>query len=289
MAMWGSGLVVARAVHEAISPLALTFWRWLVAVAILWPVVHSRLPAAWPVVRAHWQSLCLLTLLMVIGTTLSVAAVNFTTATNATLINATQPAVTAVAAWLVVRDGLSLRQGAGILLAFCGIVVMVFEAKLGLLLALDVNVGDLLMLGAVVGWAFYAVQVQRASFEFGGLVLLYLIAVGATLALLPAYLLEAWHSGRGAFDARAAAAVLYLGGGSTVLAVYLWNLCIRLVGANRAAIFINLMPVFGVALALVALGERLAAYHMAGAALVFAGILLGTRRRPAALASRPEV
>ena len=278
MAMWGSGLVVARAVHELTTPLALTFWRWLTALVILLPFVYRQLPAAWPEVRAHWRSLALLTLLMVIGTTLSVGAVDFTTATNATLINATQPAVTAVAAWLVVRDGLSWRQGTGILLAFSGILVMVFEAKLGSLLALRVNVGDLLMLGAVIGWAFYAVQVQRASFELAGVVLLFSIAVCATLALLPAYLVECWRGHGTGFDPHALAAVLYLGAGSTVLAVYLWNLCIRAVGANRAAIFINLMPVFGVALALLLLGERLALYHVVGAALVFGGIVLGTRR-----------
>jgi drug/metabolite transporter (DMT)-like permease len=275
MALWGSGLVVARAVHELIPPLALTFWRWLLALLILWPFVHRQLPQAWPAVRTEWRSLAVLTASMLAGSLLSVAAVGFTTATNATLINATQPALTAMAAWLVVRDGLSPRQGLGIALAFVGILVMVFEADLGKLLGLRANIGDLLMLGAVVGWAVYAVQVQRSALEVSGLLLLFLISACATLILLPLYWLEGIELGR---DPRTIAAIVYLGGGSTVLAVFLWNLCILSVGANRAAIFVNLMPVFGVALAVLLLGERLAFYHMAGALLVFGGILLGVRR-----------
>jgi drug/metabolite transporter (DMT)-like permease len=249
----------------------------LVALALLWPFVAQDLAAARPRVKRNLSAIALVAALMITGTLLSVAAVHFTTATNATLINATQPATTALAGWLIARERLGAGQLAGIALALAGIAVMVFRARFAVLVQFEINIGDLLMLGAVLSWSAYAVCVQRLAEIAGGL-LLFLIACAAVPALLPWAAAELMR-GAGAAPAFATlAAVAYLGAGATVLAVYLWNSCIRAVGANRAAIFVNLIPVFGVALAIGFLDERLAAYHVAGAALVLIGISLAVRR-----------
>src|SRR5690606_30295209 len=75
MALWGGSLVVARGVHGLIGPMALTFWRWVVALVILWPLVRRKLPGAMPFIRRHWRGLGLLSVLMILGSTLSVVAV----------------------------------------------------------------------------------------------------------------------------------------------------------------------------------------------------------------------
>jgi drug/metabolite transporter (DMT)-like permease len=286
MALWSSGLVAARAVHDDIGPMALTFWRWVSAVLILWPFVRRDLPAAWPRIRRDPSKLAVLVVSMGSGACLSVLALSFTTATNATVVNATQPAITALVAWALIGERLSGAQLFGVALAFLGILIMVSRADLASLLAFDVNVGDVLMLGAVVGWSCYAVYLHRGAGGLEGSVLLFSIACAATVGMLPLYVIEAASSDRLAFGGGALAAILYLGGGSTVLAVYLWNVAIRSVGANRAAVFVNLMPVFGSGLAMVFLGERLALYHVAGALLVFAGIVMAVRRRATALRGR---
>jgi len=278
MVLWGSGNVVARAVHQDISTVSLTFWRWAIALVILWPFVRRQLVLVRAELRRHRAVLALLSLCMVLGTTLSVGAVHFTTATNATLINATQPAVTALVAWLIARERLSWRQAVGVAFALGGILVMVFRADLGLLARLTVNIGDVLMFGAVVAWACYAVGVHRAGHGVPGALLLFVIACVAVAVLLPALLLELAQGRQPRWQPGTVFAVVYLGIGCTVLAVYLWNLCIAEVGANRAAVFVNLIPVSGVALAIAFLGERLALHHMLGAVLVFIGILLAVRR-----------
>ncbi|MGE4658308.1 MAG: DMT family transporter, partial [Gammaproteobacteria bacterium] len=72
--------------------------------------------------------------------------------------------------------------------------------------------------------------------------------------------------------------MIYLAVFPTLLATFFWNFSVRSLGANRATIFINLIPVFGAAFAMIFLGEELFAYHIFGAAFVFIGILLSVRK-----------
>ena len=279
MVIWGSPPVVARAVSGGVPPLALAFSRWLLAAAILLPFVWRKLPREWPKLRRHGGPLALLALTMTAGSTLSVLAVYFTTATNAVIVNASQPAVTAIFAWLITRSSLTRPQQIGIACAFFGVVVMIARADLRVLLSLDINVGDLLMFMAVVGWSLYAVLLARRDYVPSSEILLFFIAVVGTLALLPMYAIEAAVVGSFVMSADIAAAMVYLALFPTLLAVYAWNLALRALGPNRAAVFVNLIPLSGAALAMIFLGERLFAHHLLGAALVFTGIYFAVRRR----------
>lgn len=278
MAIWGSPPVVTRAVSASVPPMAMSLSRWLIAGLILLPFVWRKLPAEWPLIRPQWRRLVLLACFMTAGSSLSVLAVYFTTATNAVLVNASQPAITAVIAWLVGSDRLTRRQGFGIGAAFIGILIMICRADLGVLLSLDISIGDPIMLMAVVGWSLYAVNLHRHQRLPSSEVLLFLIALTGTLILLPMFLIEAAVSGAFDLNSKVAGAMLYLALFPTLLATFFWNLCLKSIGANRAAIFVNLIPVFGASFAMIFLGERLYAYHVMGAALVFAGIFLSVRR-----------
>jgi drug/metabolite transporter (DMT)-like permease len=277
--IWGSPPVVTRAVSRAIPPAALSFSRWFVVALIVLPFVYRKLPAEWPKIKQHWRSLSMVSLYMVTGSSLSVLAVYFTTATNAVLVNASQPAVTAVAAWLLARHSLTARQTLGIACAFVGVTVMVFRADLGALLGLEINIGDIIMLGAVLGWSVYAVQLHRRDYLPPGDVLLFVIGVVGSIVLLPFYAVEALLVGGFELNAPVGAAILYLVLFPTLLATIYWNSALKSLGPNRAAIFINLIPVSGATLAMLFLGEQLFAYHLIGAALVFMGILLAARHR----------
>ncbi len=277
-AMWGTPPVVARAVSADVPPLALSFARWLIALIVLLPFVWKRLPRQAESLRRNWRALVSLGILMTAGSTLSVSSVYFTTATNAVLVNASQPALTAAVAWAIAAERLNLRQALGIALAFFGIVAMISRADPEVLLTLDINIGDLIMLLAVVAWAVYAVQLHRSKQLPDANVVLFMVAVTATIVLLPLALVELIVGGSFEPGSDVAIAMVYLAVFPTVLAIYCWNVAIRALGPNRTAIFINLIPVFGVAFAFVFLAERLFAYHLLGAGLVFAGILLGARR-----------
>ena len=282
MAMWGSSPVAVRAVVGDISPLALTFGRWLIASIVLVPFVWRKISSEWHQLKHHWKSLVVVSAFMTAGSSLAVIAVYFTSATNAVIVNAAQPAVTAVIAWIVAREFLSFRQGVGVTCAFIGILTMISRADPAALLALDINAGDPVMLIAVVGWSLYAVYLHRRDYLPSADILLFIIALTGAVILLPFYLIEAAIVGPFTLNTNVIISMSYMAVFPTLLATFFWNFSVRSLGANRATIFINLIPVFGVAFAMIFLGEQLFSYHVIGAVLIFVGILLSVRKREVA-------
>ena len=267
MAIWGGSLVVARGTEALIPPMALTFWRWVLALVVLLPFVARKLYRELPLKPEARRSVFVICLYMALGTTLSVVAVNYTTAVNATVINGTQPTMIALVRFILLREHLTLAQAMGIASAFLGVLVIVFQSDLDVLLALSINRGDAVMLGATMLWALYSVEVHRGRNLPSPDLLVFLIACMGVATGLPLYVIEAMYFESFDVSAEGLGAIAYLSLGSTVLAVYLWNAAIRSVGANRAGIFLNLIPVFGIVLAIIFLGERLFGYHAVGAIL----------------------
>lgn len=278
MVIYSSPPVVTRSVSMDVPPLALSLSRWIIASLILLPIVWRRLPTEWPKLRAHLPSLVFLAFFMIFGSTMSVVAVYFTTATNAVIVNASQPAITALLAFLIAGTTLLGRQRLGIGCAFIGIVIMVARADLDVLLGLDLNIGDPIFLLAVIGWSTYAVLLPRRDYRPDGMTLMFFIAVTGTVMLAPAWLIERSIVGPFEFTPEIIAAMLYLSVFPTLIATVSWNVAISTVGPNRAAIFVNLIPISGAALARIFLDERLYGYHLVGAAFVFVGIWLAIRR-----------
>ena len=288
MGLWGAALVVARGVHEIAPPFALAFWRWLGVALLLLPFVWKRLRAELPATSRARRQMLLLSGLMVAGTTTSILAVSYTTAINATVINAIQPAVTAVVAMLLLSERLTRAQALGVLLAFAGIVFMMFQGSLSALLDLTIRSGDPIMFSAVFFWSCYAVALHRET-ELPSLsVFLFLIAALGTIVSLPLYIAEDLLGRQFQVSAASVGTVIYLSIGATLVAILFWNSAIRTVGANRAAIFVNLIPVFGAGLAILFLGERLFAYHLIGAGLVVTGIFLAVLGRTRRAGERGE-
>ena len=279
MVIYSSPPAVTRAVTGAVPPLALSLSRWVIAFVILLPFALRPLARDWHRIRGRIWPLVGLVLPMIIGSTMSVLAVYYTTATNAVLVNASQPAVTAGLGWLIAGTILSGRQKLGIACAFTGIVVMIVQADLNRLLTFQINVGDFIMLLAVVGWSLYAVLLNRVEDVPRGALLMFLISIIGMLVLLPLATLEYVFRGGFAFTQPVVGAMFFLAIFPTILATVAWNAAIRSVGANRTAIFVNLIPVSGAALAVAFLGESLYPYHLIGAAFVIVGIFLAVRRR----------
>ena len=279
MALWGSTLVVARATYEIVPPLALAFWRWVVAVVVLLPFVWKKLPASRSYLRDSWRGLSVLCVAMVVGSTLAVISVNYTTALNASLINGSQPAITALVAFVVVRERLAPARAFGIAIAFLGIVVMIAQGHLEVLRSMRFNVGDLVMVIAVLAWALYSVEVHRQQNQPSSEVLLFFVALSGLVGVLPFYVLETIYVREFIPSWPGVAAIVYISFFASILAVGLWNVAIRSVGATRSALFINLIPVFGAAFAMIFLRERLYVFHVIGAMLVFVGIFLSIRKR----------
>ena len=258
---FAASTVVQRGVHEDLPAVGGSFCRWFLAALVLLPIVWHELPSKRALIKENWQLILLLGFL----------GLNFTTAINGTLINASQPALTVLPAWLLSRDRITTGQSIGILAAFGGIFIMVSQGNLVVLLALEFNVGDIMALAAVLGWAIYATSLHRLPAELGFAVTLFFIFLVGSLSVLPFYIIESIFFRPMPLSISAAGIISFLGIAS-LGGMAMWNTALRTVGPNRATIFLNLVPVFGVSLAIIFLGEQLYLYHLAGAGLVGLGI-----------------
>lgn len=277
--MWALGVVIGRAVHEFIPPMGLSFWRWFGAAMLLLPFIWGDLRRSHTTIRANIRQLALLAAMMIGGGTLLLLALNFTTALNASLVNATQPAVTVLVAWILLRENVRIAHVIGMLGALVGLAVMVTEGDLQILLNLDFNGGDLLVIAATFFYSVYAVKVSRFHSGLSPWVVLFVVSFLGSMLVLPLYIYEAVAIRTMPFTLTAVGVVAVLSVLVSLIPVYFWNRSNRIIGANRAAIFVNLMPVFGAILAILFLGEQLFTYHVIGAAFVAAGIYLVIGRR----------
>jgi drug/metabolite transporter (DMT)-like permease len=274
---WSIGIVIGRGIFETTPPIGLSFWRWFITALCLVPWVIPRWKAEAPFVFKAWKKIAAMGLFMIGASTISMLSVNYTTATNVSLVNAGQPLTTALIAWLVFKDKLSPLQTFGIVLGAVGIVAMVSRADLGVLQSLAFNAGDLLMLIAIVGYGSYANTLRTVPHELGLTVLMFTVTMAGCIEMLPFYIYESLTYMPMPTNWTTIGWVAVLAIVTSLFPIYWWNAAVSVVGVNRSAIFVNLLPVFGATLAIVFLDEQLYLYHVLGTGLVFLGILAVVR------------
>lgn len=273
-ASWAASIVIGRAVFDDAGPMTLTFWRWFVGALVLLPFVAKRMVAnAAEIWAARWIILGL-GAFVGIATGFTLLAVNFTTATNASLVNGAQPIASIALAWIIFRDRLSPVQGLGILAAAAGIVLTIVRADLEVLMSLTFNIGDLIMVAAVTGYGLYANYLRNLPKTIDPWAGLGAIMFATSIALLPFYIGEVAIVGTSTLNQDVILAILFLAIASSTLAMVFWNAALGSVGVARAAIFVALVPIFGAGMAVFFLGEELFLFHFIGTALVCLGIFL---------------
>ena len=275
---WAIGVVIARAVHQEIPPIGLSFWRWITATLILLPFVWGSLRKDTQLVIKNLRYFWVQGIFMTGGGMFLFVAVNFTTAINVALVNATQPILTVLIAWIIIRDGIKGIQILGIVAAFLGITVMVTKADLGVLMSLDFSAGDFITVLATTFYACYAINIRNMPEEIGTFPALFVILLMGSLTLFPFYILEAVFIRPTLFSGKLVIVVVVLALLVSILSIAMWNTGNAVVGHNRAAIFVNLMPVYSAILAIYFLDERLYLFHVVGALFVCAGIFMVIRR-----------
>ena len=275
---WSGNFVLGRAVREAVPPIALSFWRWAVALLILLPFVWPRLTAQWPLLKRHWRVLTGLALLGVANfNTFVYIGLQTTTATNALILISTAPVLIVALSFVALGLTVSRRQALGIALSLAGVLVIVTRGDLAVLLALQFNRGDAWVFAAVLSWALYSVYLKWRPAGIDPLAFLAATIGIGVLLLTPVYLWDIVVSGaRLAINRVTVASVAYVAVFPSVLAYIFWNQAVAELGANRTGQFLHLMPAFGAILSVLFLGEKLYLFHLTGIGLIAVGIYLTT-------------
>lgn len=283
---WAGNWVIARGMQGYMSPVAMAFWRWTGAFLILLPFVARPIAVEWPAIRRSWKILVLLGVLAVaLFNTLTYTGLRYTTATSAVLLNSVIPILIIAINFAFLGERVGPRQAAGVLISLAGVAAIVARGDVQTLIHLRLNPGDVWVLAAMVGWAVYTVCLRWRPRELSSMAFTGTLIVIGVATLLPIFAWDYSGGARTEWNVRTFAAVAYFAVFPSVLAYFFWNAAVARVGGDRAGTFLHLMPLFGSVLSWIFLGEALAWYHYAGAALIFLGLFVATAKS----ASRPEL
>ena len=277
--VWAGNSVAGKIAAGHIDPILLTTLRWSIAALIITALSIRHLKTDWPVILKHWP------LLMAYGVSgfalfniFLYSALTQTNVINVMIEQAGIPFVIFLGNYLLFRTRATVAQLIGFALTLSGVILTATHGDIAQLLKLQFNIGDIMMLLAVLIYGGYSVSLKwKPVMHWQSL--LAIPCIGAAITCVPVLI---WRYLTHPFpmpDATGWGVVAYAALFVALLASATYIAGIELIGANRAGLFINLLPIFGVFLAVIILREPLHGYHLIALALVSGGIILSEWRR----------
>jgi drug/metabolite transporter (DMT)-like permease len=284
---WAGNWVVARGLHELFPPVALAFWRWLAACAVLAPFALRHVVRDRASLRRSWGRMIGFGS---IGTTafavLGYWGLQYTTAMNAVVLNAAIPVFTTLLGTLVVRECFSTRLALALLAALGGTLLIASHGEPQRLLSAEFNRGDLILLVAVISWAAYTVGLRWRPLDMHALTFIFVSGLIGVACCLPLFLLEFYSGARPELGSRAILGVAYLCLFPSITAYLCWNFAVPRVGHNIAGVFSNITAVLGTVGSILFLGEEAHWYHLSALILACLAVYLASAR-PAPAPTQP--
>jgi drug/metabolite transporter (DMT)-like permease len=275
---FATNVVLGRGVIDEVAPFTLAFLRWAAVALVLMPIL---LRDRHDVARAMSERPGLIALLALLGMGICgagvYAALGHTTATNGNLIYTTSPVLIILIEAVFAGRRIGARELAGSLVAFLGVAVIILRGDPGALLALDLNIGDLMFLAAAVAWAVYSILYRSPSLSgLPNLSLFAVVALVGALQLLPFAIWEVATVAPLPATGHAWASIAGIVFFASLLSFSGYQYGVRALGASLAGVFMYLLPVYGAVLAVLLLGERFETHHFWGIMLVLGGVILAT-------------
>ena len=278
---WAGNAIVGRLAAGHIAPATLSFLRWSFAFLIILPFAWKHLVRDWAAIREH---LGIMVLLSVTGigafNTLQYWALEHTQALNTLLLQSAGPLVVAVWSLLLLGVRLTLPQAAGVLLSMAGVFVILLHGDLTTLSQIDFNIGDLIFLIALAIFGIYSVLSLKRPAIHGLSFVAFTFGAGAA-CLIPLFIWELFARPPMQFDTANLLTLAYVALFPSTIAYLCYNRGVQLIGANRAAPFFHVVPVFGTIMSIIFLGEHPQPFHFIGFALVLTGVFVASRKASA--------
>jgi drug/metabolite transporter (DMT)-like permease len=276
---WAGNAIVGRLAAGHIPPVTLSFLRWSLAFLIILPFAWKHLVQDWPAIRGK---IGLMVLLSITGigcfNTLQYWALEHTQALNTLLLQSAGPLIVAIWSLVLLGVRLTVAQAIGVLLSLTGVLVILLHGDLTTLSSIEFNKGDLIFMVALVIFGLYSVLTLKRPAIHGLSFVAFTFGCGAA-CLIPLWIWELLSRPVMTLDAKNLAALFYVAVFPSTLAYLCFNRGVQLIGANRAAPFFHVVPVFGSVMAIVFLGERPQLFHVIGFALVLAGVYAASRKQ----------
>ena len=275
---WAGNAVVGRLAAGHIPPVTLAFLRWSLAFLTVLPFAWRHLMHDWGAIRGRLGTMILLSVTGIGAfTSLQYWSLEHTQALNTLLLQSAGPLVVAVWSLILLGARLTMAQAAGVILSLTGVLVILLHGDITALASIQFNKGDIIFTVALVIFGLYSVLTLKRPQIHGLSFVAFTFGCGAA-CLIPPLIWELLSRPVMALDTANLLTLFYVAVFPSTIAYLCFNRGVQLIGANRAAPFFHVVPVFGAIMAILFLGERPQLFHLIGFALVLTGVFVASRK-----------
>lgn len=275
---WAGNAIVGRLAAGHIPPVTLSFLRWSIAFLVVLPIAWNHLKRDWSAIRSHLGTMLALSVTGIGAfNTLQYWALEHTQALNTLLLQSAGPLFVAIWSLILLGVRLTLAQACGIVLSLAGVLVILLHGDLTAITGIEFNRGDIIFTVALAIFGFYSVLSLKRPEIHGLSFVAFTFGCGAA-CLIPLLIWELLSRPVMQLDTNNLLMLFYVAVFPSTVAYLCFNRGVQLIGANRAAPFFHVVPVFGSVMAIVFLGERPQLFHIIGFALVLTGVFVASRK-----------
>ncbi len=277
---WSGNFIVGKAASLFdIPPFSLNFYRWFFAGIILLPFTLKEI-----IQKKNYifKNIGFFIILGITSITIFNSAVYYSLyymqVISGVLMISTIPVWIIFISSILGIEKTNKFQIFGVILSLLGVLFIITKSDFNLIKNLDFNKGDLIMAAGMFAWALYSALLKKKTYEISQITLLEVVIITGLIFLIPVYILETKLGSALILNKPFILTLSYVVIFPGLAAFFFWIKGISIIGANRAGIFLHLMPIFGSLMAIILFDEKFMFYHLLGAIFIVAGITLSNKK-----------
>ena len=276
---WAGNFMVGKLAYlENIPPMSLVFFRWTLVWIILLPFTYKEVLKNKDIILNNLPLLFFLAFTSVgLFNSFTYLALVHTQVINASLFNTVIPAMIIFLCFLLKIEKTNKFQIFGLIISVFGILSIITKLDLNILLSLNFNKGDLIMIGGVITWGLYSSFLKKKKFTLPLLTLVHVLCTFGLIFILPQFLYELSQGLTVEFNIDLGYTLIYLALFPSIGSYYCWAGAVAIIGANRAGIFLSLIPFFSTIMAMIFFNEQFHFFHLIGSILIISGLFLSNK------------
>jgi drug/metabolite transporter (DMT)-like permease len=277
---WAGNFNIGKLAYlENIPPMSLVFFRWSLVWIILLPFTYKEVLKNKDVILNNLPLLFFLALTSVgLFNSITYLALVYTQVINASLFNTAIPAMIIFLSFLLKIEKTNKFQIFGLIVSVFGILSIITKLDLNILLSLNFNKGDLIMIVGVISWGLYSSFLKKKNFTLPLLTLVHVLCTFGLIFIVPQFLYELSQGLVVEFNANLGYTLIYLALFPSIGSYYCWAGAVAIIGANRAGIFLSLIPFFSTVMAIIFFNEQFQFFHFIGSILIILGLFLSNKK-----------
>ncbi len=277
---WAGNFTIGKFAYlENIPAFSLAFLRWCLVWIILFPFTYKEISKLRFKIKENLSLFFILGLTSVcIFSSFTYKALNYTQVINASLFNTAIPVTIILVCFLLKIEKTNIFQISGLVISVLGILAIITRLDINILLSLNFNKGDLFMIVAIIAWGIYSAYLRKRTFDVSLLSLVHIICTFGLIFLFPLFLLDVIQDKTFEISSNLFFILIYIAIFPSIGSYYCWAGAVSIIGANRAGIFLSLIPLFSTILAMMFFNEKFLFFHFIGSVLIILGLFLSNKK-----------